>query len=202
MGQLGKSRSALGRHLQELVAQGVCRLETAPNQHRDSWLQVRAAYWPFERARTGPPEEGESAYVARVRRLFQRPSCVQGAFAATDEKLAARWYGEGLPLETVRRAILLGCTRKSMTLIDRPDGQPIRSLTYFEPVLAEVRQEAFPSSYWQHVESTLERCEQHWRAGTVTPPRRARPDLEQAAAARGTHSEASNSKGDTKGETR
>lgn len=77
------------------------------------------------------------------------------------------------------RAILLGWSRESMSLIDRPEGQPIRSLAYFETVLAEVPEEPIPSSsWWQH----LERCERHSRAETPTQPGRAQPDLEQAAA--------------------
>ena len=44
--RLGKSRSALGRHLRELVRAGVCELETASNQHGGSVLVLRAAYWP------------------------------------------------------------------------------------------------------------------------------------------------------------
>ena len=62
---------------------------------------------------------------------FLRPSCVQGPFTAADERLAAAWHRAGVPLETVRRALLLGCLRKSFALIDRPDGQPIGSLRYY-----------------------------------------------------------------------
>ena len=94
---VGKSRSALGRCLRELVHKGVCTLEATPNQHRGSRLQVQAAYWPYEPG---------------------------------DERLAAAWHAAGLPLETVRRAVLLGCVRKSMTLIDHPDQPLIASLHY------------------------------------------------------------------------
>ena len=51
----------------------------------------------------------------------------------------------GVSLETVRRAILLGSVRKSMSLLDQPDGEPVRS-------------ESFPRSYWQHLEFNLRRC--------------------------------------------
>ena len=44
----------------------------------------------------------------------------------------------------MRRAILLGSVRKSMSLLDRPDGEPVRSLRYFASLLAEVRTESFP----------------------------------------------------------
>ena len=172
---LGKSRSALGRHLAELAAKRVCEIEPAPNQHRGSRLRVLPAFWPY-RAAPSPsaaaPDGSCAAYVACVRQLLARPSCVQGPFTAADERLAEAWHRAGIPLETVRRALLLGCLRKSFALIDRPDAQPIGSLRYFEGPLEEVRGSSFPAAYWQHVESNLERCEQHWRSQPATAPGR------------------------------
>ena len=176
---LGKSRSALGRHLAELAAKRVCEIEPAPNQHRASRLRVLPAFWPYAAApppsaAAGPaaPDGSCAAYVEHVRRLLARPSCVQGPFTAADERLAAAWHGAGVPLETVRRALLLGCLRKSFALIDRPDAQPIGSLRYFERPLEEVRGGSFPAAYWQHVEFNLERCEHHWRTQPATAPGR------------------------------
>ena len=172
---LGKSRSALGRHLAELAASRVCEIEPAPNQHRASRLRVLPAFWPYQAAPPRPPAAPDgscAAYVERVRQLLARPSCVQAPFTAADERLAAAWHRAGIPLETVRHALLLGCLRKSFALIDRPDAQPIGSLRYFEGPLEEVRGGSFPTAYWQHVESNLERCEQHWRAQPATAPGR------------------------------
>lgn len=148
---LGKSRSALGRHLRELESAGVCELESAPNQHRGSALTVRPAYWPY-RAASPPaaaPTGHGAAYVAAVRQAFLAPSCVQAAFGPEDARLAADWHAAGVPLECARRAILLGSTRKSLTLLGRPGGQPVRSLRYFEPLLREVERERFPEDYWR-----------------------------------------------------
>ena len=129
---VGKSRSTLGRCLRELAGKGVCELEAAANQHGVSRLRVRPRYWPYEvreeparkqepAEREGPRTAGEaSAYVAEVRRLFRQPACVQGRFGTADERLAADWQRAGVALETVRRAILLGSVRKSMSLLDRP----------------------------------------------------------------------------------
>ena len=49
--QLGKSRSTLGRCLQELVRQGVCRIEPAANQHRRSRLTPQCAFLALCRGR-------------------------------------------------------------------------------------------------------------------------------------------------------
>ncbi len=213
--EVGKSRSALGRCLRELVSKGVCDLEAVPNQHRGSRLQVRPEYWPYEReaerergvsgqcaAGGRDAGSGREAYVVSVRRMFGKPSCMPSSFGAADERLAADWHRAEVPLETVRRAILLGSVRKSMTLIGRPDGQPIRSLRYFESVLEEVRAEEFPDCYWKHLEFNLGRCEQYWRDKPVTAPGRARPNLEQANPSGKGPSPSSTAQRKAEGETR
>ena len=84
--RLGKSRSALGRHLHELVCAGVCELETAPNQHRGSVLVVRAAYWPYRARQAESPIQrprptssksgGRSSAPLACRRTSARPTSV------------------------------------------------------------------------------------------------------------------------------
>ena len=186
--QLGKSRSTLGRCLRELVAKRVCEWEAAPNQYRRSRLRVCPQYWPYEVVRqsagqrAAAPSAGveASAYVAAVRELFLAPACVQGRFGPDDERLAQDWQRAGVSLATVRRAILLGSVRKSMSLLDQPSGEPVRSLRYFASLLAEVQSESFPESYWQHVEFNLRRCERLEQLRRAEAAGSACPDLAQA----------------------
>ena len=86
----------------------------------------------------------------------------------------------GVSLATVQRAILLGSVRKSMSLLDRPDGEPVRSLRYFASLLQEVRTESFPASYWQHLEFNLRRCERIAEVRRAEAAKSACPDLAQA----------------------
>ena len=72
-----------------------------------------------------------------------------------------------------------------MSLLDRPGSEPVRSLRYFASLLAEVRTESFPDSYWQHLEFNLRRCERLWQEGPAEAAGSARPDLEQANPSRG-----------------
>lgn len=183
--QLGKSRSTLGRCLQELVRRGVCRIEPAPNQHRRSRLTVRARFWPYAAVDSElAPAADPAAYVASVRQAFLQPSCVQGRFNADDERLARHWHSCGVPLEAARNAILLGCARKSIALLAQPAGLPIRSLHYFQPLLEEVlaaTPQTYPPAYWRHLRQHLLRCEQHWaRHGGRPGGRPARPNLTPA----------------------
>ena len=126
------------------------------------------------------PETDGNEYLAEVRRMFCEPGCVQGRFGSADEHLAVDWHRRGVSLETVRRAILLGSVRKSMSLLDRPGGEPVRSLRYFASLLEEVQTESFPNSYWQHLEFNLRRCERLWQERPAGALGSARPYLEQA----------------------
>ena len=183
IGRLGNSRSALGRDLCELVCADVCALETAPNQHRNSVLAVRAWYWPYrgtEVAASAQLDPDSSACVEAVRRAFLGPICVQVAFGPVDERLAVGWHARGVPLATVRHAILLGCVRKSMELIDRPATQPVRRLHYFEPLPWEVQRESLPISYWRNLEFKIGRCKDYWHYHPEAAPGRAWSRMEQA----------------------
>ena len=185
--QLRKSRSTLGRCLRELAAKRVCEWEAAPNQYRRSRLRVCPQYWPYEVAEQAAgqqavaqsPSVDASAYVAAVRKMFRAPACVQGRFGPDDERLAADWQRAGVSLTTVQRAILLGSVRKSMSLLDRPGGEPVRSLRYFASLLQEVRTESFPPSYWQHLEFNLRRCERLEQVRRAEAAESACPDLAQ-----------------------
>ena len=108
------------------------------------------------------------------------------ACKAASERPTSAWQRAGVPLETVRRAILLGSVRKSISLLDRPGGEPVRSLRYFAGLLEEVRTESFPDSYWGHLEFNLSRCERLWRNRPVEGAGRARPDSAQADSSGGT----------------
>ena len=177
--RLGKSRSA-PHHSRELVRVGVYELETATNQHRNSVLAVRAEYSPYLwTAVVAPARPGSdaSAYVQAVRRAFLDPVCVESAFGPANERVAVGWHARGVPLETVRRAIRLGCVCKSMALIDRPATQPVRRLRYFKPLLREVQRESFPTSYWRHLEFNLGRCEDDWQRHPEAAPGGAGPCL-------------------------
>ena len=62
---------------------------------------------------------GQAAYVESVREMFGKPRYVRGPFGEEDDGLDAAWHAVGVPLETVRRALLLCCVHKSMTLTIR-----------------------------------------------------------------------------------
>ena len=62
--------------------------------------------------------------MQKVRELFLAPACVQASFSAADEKLALGLYRRGVSMEQITRAILLGCARKYVAMLNAGVPEP------------------------------------------------------------------------------
>ena len=67
---LRKSRRSLFTYLGELQSRGLLRLSLAHNQHERTHIQIRQAFWPYQRSLVQEPEAAESQYVDQVARLL------------------------------------------------------------------------------------------------------------------------------------
>ena len=65
-------------------------------------------------------------------------------------------------MEQVTRAILLGCARKYVTMLNAGTRTPITSLQYFADIVEEVSESAIPESYWEPLRTKVTRMEQQW----------------------------------------
>ena len=163
--ELGRDTNWVEAACRELEQHGVCRRADGPR------IEVSDRFWPYERQ----PEEVDSGYVAQVRRLLCAPACVRCRFTAADENLARDLERRGVTLGQIERAILLGCSRKYMSmLVHGADWMPIASLSYFRAIIDEVRQTNTPESYWAYVARTAAEMEREWvsrvqrRSGAAT----------------------------------
>lgn len=168
--QLGKSRRSITTYLEELRDRGVCHLRPAANQYQPGRTEITDAFWPYQKPAPAPVDAQESRYIEQVRTLYLSQPCVQSAFGAADQKLAVSWYLENLPLETIERAYLLGCTRKYVALWNHPEATPIASLSYFTNLLEEVAQEQVSPGYWRHLAHGLGRLQSQWRQAAAARP--------------------------------
>jgi hypothetical protein len=168
--QLGKSLRSITTYLEELRRRGVCHLQPAANQHQTGRIEIAEAFWPYLSPAPAPADPEQSRYIGQVRTLFLSQPCVQSSFGAADQKMAASWYRQNLPLETVEHAYLLGCTRKYVSLLNHPEGAPIASLSYFANLLEEVAQEQVSPSYWRHLAHGLRRLKSQWQQALETRP--------------------------------
>jgi Helix-turn-helix domain len=153
---LGKDEAEVERGVQELIESGVCcRRELGQ-------LEVLDPFWPYERV----PRAGhaEPAYVTAIATMLRRYKCVHCLFTPADQRLASQWCREGVTLERVSRAILLGVLRKYVMLLNHGKGSPITSLSYFQDLIREVDQPGMSSDYWTYSARKLHQLEQRWIA--------------------------------------
>jgi hypothetical protein len=68
---------------------------------------------------------------------------------------ARHFQQDGVPLETVETALLLGSLRRLIRPADAPRLSPIRSLAYFRPVIQELCDHPAPENYREYLRLKL-----------------------------------------------
>jgi hypothetical protein len=164
-----RAPTAIAMNLDELEALAVCRV--IRNGGSQLVLEIRDRFWPYQKQQTpGCAPEPEAEFVQKVRGLFLAPACVWASFSAADEKLALDMYRRGVSMERIKRAILLGCARKYVAMLNAGTRTPITSLQYFADIVEEVNDSAIPESYWEPLRSKMARMEQQWQKESQAKP--------------------------------
>jgi Helix-turn-helix domain len=164
---VGKSRRSVVTYLEELRQTGVCSIHAAVNQHVGGQIGICDAFWPYERVQPSTSAETLPAFIEQTKRLLAARRCIGTAFAEADARLAASLFDRHIPIEDVEHAVLLGCARKYVTLINRRRGELIASFSYFANVIEEVRELKMPAEYWHHIQMRVARLEQQWTQMTT-----------------------------------
>lgn len=160
---LHKTNHTIRKYLLEMQHQGICHLsDFAPLPYSRGRIQISEAYWPYHRGQTPIQDSSLQQGVDQVRQLLEQRPCIQLSFSTADEILARQWLQQGITLERIEQAILLGCTRKYVAWRNHHDPTPIASLRYFEPVLQEIDQMQVSPDYWSYVRSRMKRMEDLW----------------------------------------
>jgi hypothetical protein len=161
--------SVTAMNVDELERQSVCCVRR--DQSPQLILEIHDLFWPYQRQQTPDRSLGpETEFVERVRSLFLAPACVQASFSGADERLAFGMYRQGVSMEQITRAILLGCARKYVAMLNAGTRTPITSLQYFADIVEEVKESAIPESYWEPLRSKMARMEQQWQKGNQARP--------------------------------
>ena len=95
------------------------------------------------------------AYVATVLILYLDLPDTPLRPSPQDQSLALRLHEQGVPLSLVEAALLLGSLRRIIRPTDHPPLPPIRSLAYFQPVIAELQQQPLPNGYLDYLRLKL-----------------------------------------------
>ena len=75
-----------------------------------------------------------------------------------DQAVARCLDKDGVPLETVEAALLLGSLRRLIRPNDAPPLSPIRSLAYFLPVIEELTEVPGPGNYLDYLRLKLQQA--------------------------------------------
>ena len=96
-----------------------------------------------------------ATYVATVLILYLDLPHTPLRASAPDQWIARRLHYQAVPLPLVESALLLASLRRLV----RPDGlptlPPIRSLAYFQPVIAELQAHPLPDNYLDYLRLKL-----------------------------------------------
>jgi hypothetical protein len=99
--------------------------------------------------------DSTASYVASVVTLYIEMPETPMRISASDQWLARSLHQDGIPLELIETALLLGSLRRLI----RPDGAPrlasIRSLAYFRPVIDELLENPAPENYRDYLRLKL-----------------------------------------------
>jgi hypothetical protein len=99
--------------------------------------------------------DSAAVYVASVVTLYLEMPDTPMRVSASDQWLARHFQQDGVPLETVETALLLGSLRRIIRPADSPRLTPIRSLAYFRPVIEELQENPAPENYRDYLRLKL-----------------------------------------------
>jgi hypothetical protein len=159
---LRKSQRSVVTYMEELRTLNVCTIRSAVNQHTVGEIEIRDAFWPYERATSMEVSTDESNYAEQVRRLFQIRRCVESSFSPADQKLAAGFFRQRIGLDQIETALLLGCARKYVAMLNGKISGPITSLSYFQGVGEEVGKLQMSGDYTKYLRQRVARLEEQW----------------------------------------
>ena len=99
----------------------------------------------------------DAAYVAAVLMLYVGLPDTPLRPSPQDQSMAHRLHEQGVPLTLVESALLLASLRRLIRPADASPLSPVRSLAYFQPVIAELQQQPLPEGYLDYLRLKLRR---------------------------------------------
>jgi hypothetical protein len=124
-------------HIEEMEAKQVCVHRAALNQYREGEIEICDAFWPYIKERLPQIQSDLQSFVCEVKELLRMRLCITCRFGAADMSFAEKLYVQSVPIAQIKRAVILGCARKYVTLINSGDGELITRLSYFADLINE-----------------------------------------------------------------
>lgn len=163
---LRKSKRSLATYGAELDRSKICKVSPGKNQFAPTGWEISDPYWPYHRTDSCRQQPEEKAYVQSVRECFLTLGCASGKFGAADVQTARELQQRALPLAVIQDALFLGACRKYSSWLEGQALEPIRSLRYFEPLIAEIQEKPFPPGYSAYLRRKITQLARSWSEST------------------------------------
>lgn len=159
---LGKSKRIIGRYVMELESREICEITPARNQYARTGFEISEAFWPYQRSHQSedPPELLQ--YIECIREVFVTVGCTSGKFGAAEVATAKGLYQRRIPVAVINDAILMAACRKYDAWLSGRASEPIQTLRYIEPVIAEIQSEPFPPGYSNYLRRKVQQFAGIW----------------------------------------
>ena len=163
---LDKSKRSIGNHVAELQTRAFCNVYPGKNQFATTVYEIADPYWPYHRTKSCSDAPEMDAYVQSVCECFEALGCVTAKFGASDAQSARRLQQRAVPFAVTQDALLLGASRKYIAWLNGAPPEPIRSLAYFEPVIAEIQETPLPPGYSAYLRREIQQLAKKWQEST------------------------------------
>lgn len=163
---LGKSKRVVGTYAAELEAKEVCKVLLGKNQFAATVYEISDRYWPYHRESSFPESTEIQAYVESVGKCYEALGCTTGKLNAAGVEITKQFHGRSIPFSVVQDAMFLGACRKYESWLNGGPSESIRSMAYFEPLVAEVQAKPLPDGYSGYLRRKLQRLAQSWEKAT------------------------------------
>ena len=161
---LKKSPGAIRKYLSEMETAGICSTSFSNNPVSRGSVQITPAHWPYESdAVQSASNDAVDKYIAEIKTMLSARACTRIAFSTADEILARKWFNDGIALDRIDQAILMGCARKYVAWRNNQAIHgPILTLRYFDPIVEEIGNQKVAPDYWEFLRIKIQRQEKLW----------------------------------------
>ena len=168
---LSKSKRVIGAYVAELEAKEICKVRPGKNQFMPTVYEIADGYWPYQRDPSSPESPEFQAFVESVRECYEGLGCTNGKLGAAGIETARQLHQRSIPLNVIYAAMLLGACRKFESWLNGASREQIRSMAYFEPLLAEIQANPLPDSYFTYLQRKLRRLVEAWEKSALNQKR-------------------------------
>jgi len=169
---LGKSKRIIGSYVAELEAKEVCIVRLGENQFTATVYEISDRYWPYHRIPSCPESPEIGSYVESVRECFDGLGCTSSKFGPAEIETTRQLQRRAIPLGIIHDAMLLGACRKLDSWLNGGPVEPIRSMAYFEPLIAEIQAKPLPAGYSVYLQKKIQRFSKSWQESVAGKKRR------------------------------